>query len=195
MWCSLCTFPKVIDLPRYILKCSVENVILSVIFLVVTRFPLHFMLNPGNCIPFLTVCSLTDCHGNKSGRFYTLILGSYTGSLCNTVKSVRRRGDRTHKGKDCKKFISASLQFLKYFLGIIQIFLNFCMQFLLTSLYSIIFKMALSACLGLDYVDSDEDPDGLVGWEALEEAQLGIEPQLIANVPRDRQLVDLDGAL
>ena len=55
--------------------------------------------------------------------------------------------------------------------------------------------MALSACLGLDYVDSDEDPDGLVGWEALEEAQLGIEPQLIANVPRDRQLVDLDGAL
>ena len=39
-----CTVPKVIDVPRYNIKCSGENVILRGIFHVVPRFPLRFML-------------------------------------------------------------------------------------------------------------------------------------------------------
>ena len=42
------TVPKVIDFPRYNMKCSGENVILRGIFHVVSCFPLHFMLYSGN---------------------------------------------------------------------------------------------------------------------------------------------------
>ena len=42
------TVPKVIDFPRYNMKCSGENVILRGIFHVVSCFPLHFMLYRGN---------------------------------------------------------------------------------------------------------------------------------------------------
>ena len=42
------TVPKVIDFPRYNMKCSGENVILREIFHVVSCFPLHFMLYHGN---------------------------------------------------------------------------------------------------------------------------------------------------
>ena len=56
------TVPKVIDFPRYYMKCSAENVILREIFHVVSGFPLHFMLYPGNL----------DCFSNsarsKAGR-------------------------------------------------------------------------------------------------------------------------------
>ena len=56
------TVPKGIDFPRYNMKCSGENVILSGIFYVVSGFPLHFMLYPGNL----------DCFSNsarsKAGR-------------------------------------------------------------------------------------------------------------------------------
>ena len=38
------TLPKVIDFPRYNMKCSGENVIQSGIFHLVSGFPLHFML-------------------------------------------------------------------------------------------------------------------------------------------------------
>ena len=44
------TYPvlKVINFPRYNMKCSGRNVILRGIFHVVSRFPLHFMLYRGN---------------------------------------------------------------------------------------------------------------------------------------------------
>ena len=42
------TVPKEIDFPRYNMKCSGENVILSGIFHVVSCFHLHFMLYRGN---------------------------------------------------------------------------------------------------------------------------------------------------
>ena len=42
------TVPKVIDFPRYNMKCSRENVILRGIFHEVSRFPLHIMLYSGN---------------------------------------------------------------------------------------------------------------------------------------------------
>ena len=38
------TVPKIINFPRYNMKCSGENVILLGIVYVVSRFPLHFML-------------------------------------------------------------------------------------------------------------------------------------------------------
>ena len=43
----LYTVPKVIDFPRYNMKCNEENVILRGIFQVVSGFPLHFMLYRG----------------------------------------------------------------------------------------------------------------------------------------------------
>ena len=52
---STCTVPKVIDFPRNNMKCSGENVILSGIFHVVSRFPLHFILHREILITFLTV--------------------------------------------------------------------------------------------------------------------------------------------
>ena len=42
------TVPKVIDFPRYNMKCRGENVILRGMLHVVSRFPLHFMLYRGN---------------------------------------------------------------------------------------------------------------------------------------------------
>ena len=53
-----CTVPKVIDFPRYNMKSSGENVILRGIVHVVSRFPLHFMLNCGNL----------DCFSNSVGE-------------------------------------------------------------------------------------------------------------------------------
>ena len=54
-----CTVPKVIDFPRYNMKCSGENVILRGIFHVVSRFPLLFMLYRGNLDCFSNnVCSM-----------------------------------------------------------------------------------------------------------------------------------------
>ena len=47
------TVPKVIDFPRYNMKCSGVNEILSGIFHVVSRFPLHFILFRGNFDYFL----------------------------------------------------------------------------------------------------------------------------------------------
>ena len=38
-----CTVPKIIDFPRYNMKCIGENVILRGIVHVVSGFPLHFM--------------------------------------------------------------------------------------------------------------------------------------------------------
>ena len=46
--CRLHTIPKVIDFPRYYMKCSGENVILRGIVHVVSGFPLHFTLYRGN---------------------------------------------------------------------------------------------------------------------------------------------------
>ena len=45
---QLYTVPKVIDFPRYNMKCSGVNQILRGIFHGVSRFPLHFMLYRGN---------------------------------------------------------------------------------------------------------------------------------------------------
>ncbi len=58
-----------------------------------------------------------------------------------------------------------------------------------------IFNRPESACLGLHHIDPHQHPHWLVGGKALEEAQLGIESQLIADFTRDRQFVDLDRAL
>ena len=52
------TVPKVIDFPRYNMKCSGENVILHGIFHVVSCFPLNFMLNRGNLDYFLDSAGL-----------------------------------------------------------------------------------------------------------------------------------------
>ena len=49
------TVPKVIDFPRYNMKCSGENVILRGIVHVVSGFPLHFMFYSGNL----------DCFSNR----------------------------------------------------------------------------------------------------------------------------------
>ena len=49
----LYTAPKVIDFPRYSMKCSEENEILHGIFHVVFRYTLHFMLYCGNFDYFL----------------------------------------------------------------------------------------------------------------------------------------------
>ena len=45
---QLYTVPKVIDFPRYNMKCSGVNQILRGIFHGVSRFPLHFMLYRAN---------------------------------------------------------------------------------------------------------------------------------------------------
>ena len=47
-WYIQYTVPKVIDFPRYNMKCSGENVTLRGIFQVVSWFPLHFVLYRGN---------------------------------------------------------------------------------------------------------------------------------------------------
>ena len=49
---SACTGPKVIDFPRYNMKCRAENVILRRIVHVGSGFPLHFMLYLGNLVCF-----------------------------------------------------------------------------------------------------------------------------------------------
>ena len=59
------TVPKVIVCPRYNMKCSEENVILSGIFHVVSCFPLHLMLYRGNLDYFL----------NRALRMYILRWG------------------------------------------------------------------------------------------------------------------------
>ena len=51
------TVRKVINFPRYNMKCSGENVILHGIVHVVSGFPLHFMLYRGNL----------DCFSNRVG--------------------------------------------------------------------------------------------------------------------------------
>ena len=45
---QLYTVPKVIDFPRYNMKCSGENVVLRGMFHEGTGFPLHFTLYCGN---------------------------------------------------------------------------------------------------------------------------------------------------
>ena len=50
---SLYTVPKVIDFPRYNMKCSGENEILRGICPVVSGFPLHFLIYRGNVDYFL----------------------------------------------------------------------------------------------------------------------------------------------
>ena len=64
--CSLSTVPKVIDFPRFNLKCSEENQIQHGIFQVVSRFPLHFMLYRGNLDYFLD--SVRPHCGEDPGR-------------------------------------------------------------------------------------------------------------------------------
>ena len=54
---SCYTVRKIIDFPRYNMKCSGENVILHGIVHVVSGFPLHLMLYRGNL----------DCFSNKVG--------------------------------------------------------------------------------------------------------------------------------
>ena len=54
------TVPKVIDFPRYNMKCSGENVILHGIVHVVSGFPPHFMLYRGNLDCFSN--SVRDCN-------------------------------------------------------------------------------------------------------------------------------------
>ena len=62
----LYTVPEVIDFPRYTMKCSGANEILSGIFHVVSRFALDFMLYRVNLDYFLdsvyssTVCDLVQ---------------------------------------------------------------------------------------------------------------------------------------
>ena len=51
--CEPLTVPKIIDFPRYNMKCSKENVILRGIFHVASCFPLHFMLYRGYFYYFL----------------------------------------------------------------------------------------------------------------------------------------------
>ena len=53
------------DFPRYIMKCSGENVILRGIFHVVTGFPLHFMLYRGNLDCFSIRVAGLWCQKNK----------------------------------------------------------------------------------------------------------------------------------
>ena len=49
------TVPKIIDFPRYNMKCSGENVILRGIVHVASGFPLHFMFYRGKL----------DCFSNR----------------------------------------------------------------------------------------------------------------------------------
>ena len=60
MYSMYCTVPKVIDFPRYNMKCSRENVILREIVHAVSRFPLHFMLYRENLDCFLTVRGIDE---------------------------------------------------------------------------------------------------------------------------------------
>ena len=60
------------DFPRYIMKCSGENVILRGIFHVVTGFPLHFMLYRGNL----------DCFSSRVGRPLTYLIYNTTTAEC-----------------------------------------------------------------------------------------------------------------
>ena len=58
-WRHACyTVLKVIDFPRYNMKCSGENVILRGIVHIVSGFPLHFMFYRGNfeCFSNRVIC-------------------------------------------------------------------------------------------------------------------------------------------
>ena len=78
--CLHFTVPKVIDFPRYDMKCSGENVILRGIFHLVSCFPLHFMLFRGNL----------DCFSNRVQRCKEVHQGwmTYVQFLCIYVGQV-----------------------------------------------------------------------------------------------------------
>ena len=65
-WAMPHTVPKVIDFPRYNMKCSGDNVILRGIVHVVSGFPLHFMFYRGNLDCFSNWASVQNvtlrCH-------------------------------------------------------------------------------------------------------------------------------------
>ena len=78
------TVPKVIDFPRYNMKCSGENVILHGIFHVVSSFPLLFMLYRGylDCLSnsvslLLLYLYTTFCVQSQINDFIIIINISY----------------------------------------------------------------------------------------------------------------------
>ena len=76
-WWWLCTVPKLIDFPRYNMKCSGENAILRGIFHVVSCFPLHFMLYLGNLDYFSDSVQLKRINsGLVHAHFYTHLLNN-----------------------------------------------------------------------------------------------------------------------
>ena len=48
LYCTMYAVPKVINIPRYNMKCCGEIMILRGIFCVESFFPLHFVLYHGN---------------------------------------------------------------------------------------------------------------------------------------------------
>ena len=70
-----CTVTKVIDFPRYNMKCSRENLILCGLFHLVSRFPLHFLLYRGNMD--LNVLCLYYCTFVCLATLYVKILYAY----------------------------------------------------------------------------------------------------------------------
>ena len=67
------TVPKVIDFPRYNMKCGGDNVILRGIVHVVSGFPLHFMFYRGNL----------DCFSNRVQ--YTFPSTLTAGKMCEGI--------------------------------------------------------------------------------------------------------------
>ena len=64
------TVPKIINFPRYNMKCSGENVILLGIVHVVSRFPLHFMLYRGNLECFSSSVGLEPFFCSTLSKFF-----------------------------------------------------------------------------------------------------------------------------
>ena len=78
---TYCTVPKVIDFPRYKMKCCEENVILPGICHVVSHFPLLFMLYRGNL----------DCFSNSAPlTIPSLSLTSSSTSVHRSKRTVSR---------------------------------------------------------------------------------------------------------
>ena len=78
-----CTVSKEIDFPRYNMKYSGGNVILSGIFHVVSCFPLHFMLYRGNLDYFLdsaveNICIMKDNYCNKFTKFLLQLVNIFS---------------------------------------------------------------------------------------------------------------------
>ena len=78
-WQFVCTVTKVIDFPRYNMKCSWEYVILRGIFHVVSPFHIHFMLHRGSLdyfwdspllrYSYFSSISVTDVFHQRPGNF------------------------------------------------------------------------------------------------------------------------------